>query len=615
MRLGLASALNALNAEDDNVSGSLFPEAEKDLPDLLRDLHEENSNDARTRESSSVSQSGGADEGSGQNDNAAKDEQPAEPEAGKDIPEWLKKVRQRVGDEGDAYGDLVKKVSARDSSLEEDVDKELRRQFDDWIGRLRSDAQQEAARDGFEPLDEEGLQGEVPAWLRYLRESKGVSPNLAEGMDRSAPNAGEKLPDWLGDTGEESQAATGKLKAEGTSGENEATQQIRLRGSEELQEHQPLAEQEYKTDLVTEPEDLGAQAADISLGLDDVTRQMQVSHASLGGATSGLSSQAVEEGFWEERTEHPMLRVARSQRSRAELLKALVAAEGKPAEKQAAQRRRKTWLFRLLLALLLLTAVIFPFLSTSNQTPQTGTLPVEAQALMDSINALESGSPVLIVTDYQAGFSAEMEQVADPLIRHLAQKQVQMVLLSTYPEGVWLAERLLDVSLTDDSFSQVREQAVNLGFLPGGRIGLLSYAVDAQASFAEGVWESSNLGNINHINDFSMVLILADTLDSARSWLEQAGPSLIDTPMFMVSSTQEAAMMLPYLDSGQLAGMLSGVQDAGLYETALGDTVMTSTIWSAYQAGLLAMATLILVGFVIGLESNARTKQEEEQKK
>ncbi len=611
MQLGLASALNALKAEDDKVSGSLFPEAEKDLPDLLRDLHEENSSYVRAVESSSVSQSSVVDEGSGQ-----KVEQPAESKAGEDIPEWLKKVRQRVGDEGDAYGDLVKKVSARDSSLEEDVDKELRGQFEDWIGRLRSDAQQEAARDGFEPLDEEGLQGEIPAWLRHLRESKGVLPNLPEGMDRwSTSDAGEKLPDWLGDTGEESQAATGKLKAEGMPNGTGITQQIRLRGSGELQEQQPLAEQEHKTNLVTESEDLGAQAADLSLELDDITRQMQVSHASLGGATGGLSSQAVEEGFWEERTEHPMLRVARSQRSRAELLKALVAAEGKPAEKQAAQRRRKTWLFRLLLALLLLTAVIFPFLSISSQTPQTGTLPLEAQALMDSINALESGSPVLIVTDYQAGFSAEMEQVAGLLIRHLAQKQVQMVLLSTYPEGVWLAERLLDVSLTDDAFSQVREQAVNLGFLPGGRIGLLSYAINAQTSFAEGVWESSNLESVNHVNDFSMVLILADTLDSARSWLEQTGPSLIDTPMLMVSSTQEAAMMMPYLDSGQLAGMLSGLRNAGLYEAALGDTVMASTIWSAYQAGLLVMAALFLVGFVIGLETNARTNQEEERKK
>jgi len=221
----------------------------------------------------------------------------------------------------------------------------------------------------------------------------------------------------------------------------------------------------------------------------------------------------------------------------------------------------------------------------------------------------------LIVTDYQAGLSAEMEQVANPLIRHLAQKQVQMVLLSTYPEGVWLAERLLDISLTDDAFSQVREQAVNLGFLPGGRMGLLNYAMDAHTAFTEQVWESSNLKNLNHINDFSVVLILADTLDRARSWLEQAGPSLIDTPMLMVSSTQEAAMMLPYLDSGQLAGMLSGLQDAGLYKAALGDTVMTNTIWSAYQAGLLVMAALILVSFVIGLVTNASTNQEEEQKK
>ena len=612
MQLGLASALNALKTEYDKASGSLFPEADKDLPDLLRGLHEENSNYARAVKSSSVSQSNGVDEVPGQKDDAAADEQPPESKAGEDIPEWLKKVRQRVGDEGDAYGDLVKKVSARDSSLEEEMDKELSVQFEDWIGRLRNDARQDAARDGFEPLDEEDLQSEIPAWLRHLRESQGVFPNLPEG---STPNAGEKLPDWLGDTREELQAATGAIKAEGMLNDNGITQQIRLGSSEELQDQQPLAEEEHKTDLVTGQEDLGAQAADISLGLDDITRQMQVSHANLGGAAGGLDPPAVEEGFWEERAEHPMLRVARSQRSRAELLKALVAAEGQPAEKQAAQRKRKTWLFRLLLALLLLTAVSFPFISTSNQTPQMGTLPVEAQALMNSINALESGSPVLIVTDYQAGLSAEMEQVANPLIKHLAQKQVQMVFLSTYPEGAWLAERLLDVSLIDDAFSQVREQVVNLGFLPGGRMGLLNYAMDAHTAFTEEVWESSNLKNLNHINDFSVVLILADTLDSARSWLEQTGPSLIDTPMLMASSTQEAAMMLPYLDSGQLAGMLSGLQDAGLYEAALGDTVMTSTIWSAYQAGLLVMAALILVSFVIGLETNASTNQEVEQKK
>jgi hypothetical protein len=64
-------------------------------------------------------------------------------------------------------------------------------------------------------------------------------------------------------------------------------------------------------------------------------------------------------------------------------------------------------------------------------------------------------------------------------------------------------------------------------------------------------------------------------------------------------------MLLPYVDSAQIDGLIAGLQDSSLYAATLGEKTQSATLWRSYQAGLLVMLGLMLVGIVIRLESSS----------
>ena len=63
------------------------------------------------------------------------------------------------------------------------------------------------------------------------------------------------------------------------------------------------------------------------------------------------------------------------------------------------------------------------------------------------------------------------------------------------------------------------------------------------------------------------------TLESGRVWVEQLqnqkqiDATLANKPLLMVASAQAGPLLQPYVLSGQITGMISGISDAAKYET------------------------------------------------
>ena len=90
-----------------------------------------------------------------------------------------------------------------------------------------------------------------------------------------------------------------------------------------------------------------------------------------------------------------------------------------------------------------------------------------------TINNLPNGANVLLVADYEAGLSGELQAAALPVLTHLQTRQPNVIVASTVPSGPVLGEALLTAAQASPT--------ANLGYIAGGTNALRMLAQHASS--------------------------------------------------------------------------------------------------------------------------------------
>lgn len=290
------------------------------------------------------------------------------------------------------------------------------------------------------------------------------------------------------------------------------------------------------------------------------------------------------------------------QLAHAALLEDILAAESRPAPMNSAplpgSQRGLRWLIS---SLLLLTLGVGLF-SGSLVLPLPGSIPNETVGAIRAVESIPADAPVLIVFDYEPATTGEMEATAASLIDHLLLlKHPRVATISTSPTGSVLAERFIKAALVDRAY-QRGSQYVDFGYLAGGLAGLTAFIEDPPRAAPLGadstrVWDSGVLRGVTQLSDFAAVIVLTDGLESGRAWIEQIAVRRASSPLILLSSAQAAPVLLPYVDSGQASGLVSGIYGAAGTEQANGGSPgYVRRYWDAYSFGTYLAAAMILVG-------------------
>jgi hypothetical protein len=305
-----------------------------------------------------------------------------------------------------------------------------------------------------------------------------------------------------------------------------------------------------------------------------------------------------------------ILQVTDGQQRYTAALERLISSETQP---QAAKRSRLTSnrLWRWLIAFLLFLAVGLPLIMGIPITPASTLRPPEMVSAFTIISTLPSNAPVLVVFDYDPALSGELEAAAAPLMDHLLLQGPRLALISTSPTGPALAERFLHDSSASPLVAgynyQSGKQYVNLGYLAGGPAGVQYFAnfpsEAAQVTLdGQPAWTLPPLQGVRVLSDFAAVIVLTDNADSGRVWIEQAGSTIGNSPMLMVISAQAEPMILPYYDSGQIKGLVTGLAGGEAYAQTFirpdSRTGLTERYWDSFSVGTLVTEILIIVGAI-----------------
>lgn len=470
--------------------------------------------------------------------------------------------------------------------------------------------------------NEQGLGGhesdsKVPDWLSELQGSDEIQSEGTPDSDSGLGQPADAISDWMTGLSEEGETPIGDgspttpfLPEQGI----DESQDIPHWLNDSLMEESPQESIESEEPMES-PSGVGeadfSQTGSAPPEPSEVIPEDRESAGPLAGLSGILSAEAGAARYRKPRTYSAKLKISTSQRAHIDLLKNLVEGEGQaqPLPKRSAISQQNV--LRWVIALVLFMAVLWPIVTSSQEMPfpryDEGSAEVHRL-----VSQLPENARILVGFDYEPGLAAELDTAAAPVFDHLMAKGVLLTLISTSTSGPILAERFIRSIELDQELINGLEY-VNLGYIPGGAAGLLSFLENPQGTIPFTIdslpaWETevgSGLpatAGINQITDYSMVILLVDDPDTARMWIEQLGPTITDsqvlTSFVLITSAQLEPVVRPYYESfpQPVNGLVVGLRGGAAYARFIDGGDFPGVVWDAFGMGVFVAALLILVG-------------------
>ncbi len=258
----------------------------------------------------------------------------------------------------------------------------------------------------------------------------------------------------------------------------------------------------------------------------------------------------------------------------------------------ALQTLDRRWIF-LAVALLVVVPLLFGF----HLAP---ILPSHrAKGFYDAIERVPEGSTVLVAGDYDPGTTAENYPMHLAAVRHLMSRNIKIIGVELYPGGPPLTDQVFRIAAAEYGKKQDIDY-VNLGYKVGNELVMSSMGSSIPTTFPvdnRGVPVSQIpvMKGIDNFQQISLLVSISAGYPGTKEWVQQV-VSRFHVPMVAGVTAVSAPEYYPYLQAGQLHGLLGGMAGAAEYEVLVGHTGLASRGMDAQSLAHLFIAFMILLG-------------------
>ena len=225
---------------------------------------------------------------------------------------------------------------------------------------------------------------------------------------------------------------------------------------------------------------------------------------------------------------------------------------------------------RRIIFLLIGLSVLIPLIK-----PEWVKLPIKidnnTKVVYDSISSLNEGDKVLLSFEYGASTKPEVHPMAVALLKHLFSKGIKVYIVSLWPEGPIMAKLAMDEIKNSDLFNLIDgKNYVMFDYKVGGSIVIKNIADDFRGIYKQDlnrlpIEELEIMNGIYSVEDFDFVFDFSAGVPGNAEWVQYA----CDPNKVPLSSGCTSIMVtdaIPYVESGQLKGILAGMPGAAEYE-------------------------------------------------
>ncbi len=335
----------------------------------------------------------------------------------------------------------------------------------------------------------------------------------------------------------------------------------------------------------------------------------------LAGLQEVLPTSEQNRTFPASRANAGKLLVSDDQKKSAEIISTLLNKMGDSSKLSLPSHKKKFNWLRPAMAMVLVLAILIPLILGNRFDSEPPAMSAAATQAFSAVQNLEDESTVLVAFDFEPAYSGELSYATKAMLQQLFQKNARLVFVSTNATGPVLAESFLQESI-DDLNPQWSTEAVvnfnmrnvaNLGYLTGGTASLQEFVNNPHQATRFGLraaldgvstWTLPALNNLDSVDDFALVIVLTHSSEIGRTWVEQVQPHLNGNPIIMVCSSVAAPMLMPYVESGQINGLVAGINNGYGYQALAGQGNYYENADGALKTSSLVVTLFLLAGLI-----------------
>ena len=282
-----------------------------------------------------------------------------------------------------------------------------------------------------------------------------------------------------------------------------------------------------------------------------------------------------------------------------------------PVRRTSPRLSQVRWPVLFLLAAALLTALIAPVGGEDVPYQYEGSRNA-ARHLQD----LDEAARVLVFWQNHPGVAGELDTAATPVLAAMLRSAASLSFFSQHPLALPRVQTVLD-NVRAPMLRGLPEGALPIGmpavpameYWPGGAAALPALASNGNPDPAPGAipMQPSAAGPAGRerlrASDYDLHLIVTDQAIDVIHWLELVSPET-RVPVLAVTSAAAAPLLGPYLETGQLAGIVSGIGDAHhlaepLAAGAAEDLMRRTLALSRFQSWMSMALALVVLGTLV----------------
>ncbi len=254
----------------------------------------------------------------------------------------------------------------------------------------------------------------------------------------------------------------------------------------------------------------------------------------------------------------------------------------------------RRWIF-LIIAAVVALPLFFPLGLPIRPTNAT-------QVAYNAIESLPPNSKVLVSFEYGPSTKPEIHPMAIAILRHLFRNGQKVYVTCLWPDGQFMAEEALNQVAKNEFHLTYGEDYVLLGFRPGNEAvvkGVVSnlrkmYTVDARGSLIDKI---PMMEGINNFKDFDFLFSASAGYPGTVEWVQYASDPT-GVPMSTGTTSIQVNEVMPYVQSGQVNGILAGMPGAAEYEALIGEPGIGTSGMDAQSIAHLVIVLFIVLGNV-----------------
>jgi hypothetical protein len=222
------------------------------------------------------------------------------------------------------------------------------------------------------------------------------------------------------------------------------------------------------------------------------------------------------------------------------------------------------------------------------------------RSVFDQIEALDSGAVIMLSFDHEASSLPEIGPIGAAIAEHCFRRGISVVGLALFSEGNALGYDLLSRRAAEAGRTYGTDW-MYLGFRPQYTAAILGMGESIGEVFATDysgtpITAIPLAQRVRTYDDIALVVSVSDG-SMPTYWIEYAANRYNEKIIAALSAVMVTSFT-PYLESGQLAGILTGLKGAAEYEQLLGTPKAGTRGMAAQSAAHVLIAILVLWGNV-----------------